>query len=85
MMNWTPSLPQVVLSLCGVDQGIVILPELVVVAPQSVDLRLALAVGTDQALDGVLQLTVERVAGVERGGQVSLHCVCNRKNIRDLP
>jgi len=35
------------------------------VAPEGVDLRLSVAVGADQALDGVRQLLVEGVARVE--------------------
>ncbi len=39
--------------------------EVLMVAPEGVDLRLSVAVGADQALDGVRQLLVEGVARVE--------------------
>ena len=42
--------PEVVLPLGGVDQSVVILPQGVVVPPQSVDLALPLVVGGQQSL-----------------------------------
>ena len=50
-----------------------ILPELVMVRPQPVNLPLPVVVGVDQAHDGVLQLVVEGVTGIVGGVQVVVH------------
>merc|ERR1712080_385479 len=66
-------LPQVVLPLHGGDEGVVVLPESFVVAAQTLDLRLAVIVGPDKSVDGILELVVEVVAGVVGGVQIALH------------
>ena len=50
-----------------------VLPELVVVCSQPVNLLLAVSVGGDQPHDGVLQLVVEGVARIVRGVQIVIH------------
>ena len=50
-----------------------VLPELVVVCSQPVNLLLAVSVGGDQPHDGVLQLVVEGVARIVRGVQIVVH------------
>ena len=50
-----------------------ILPELVVVRPQPVNLPLPVVVGVDQTHDGVLQLVVEGVTRIVGGVQVVVH------------
>ena len=66
-------LPEVILPLHGVLEGLVSLLQLLVVIPERVDLVLPVGVGADQALEGVRQLLVEGVARVERCLQVGLH------------
>ena len=58
-----------------------ILPELVVIRPEPVDLRLPVLVGVDEALEGVAELRVEAVAVVEGGGNVRLELLCSNKQI----
>ena len=69
-------LPETVLPLSGVDQGLVVTLQLVVVPPQSINLTLTLVVGGEEALQSVSQLGVETVPGIEGGGKVILHYVC---------
>ena len=54
-----------------------ILPELVVIRPEPVDLGLPVLVGVDEALEGVAELRVEAVAVVEGGGNVRLELLCS--------
>merc|ERR1711934_666186 len=46
-------------------QSIVVLLQLVVVSPEAVDLGLAVSVGLHQAGEGILQLGLEAIAGIE--------------------
>ena len=58
-----------------------ILSQLVVVRPQTVDLLLPLGVGVDQPHDGVPQLVVEGVAGIVGGIEIVVHpAACKIKN-----
>ena len=72
-------LPEVVLALHGVLEGIVVAPQLVVVAPQRVDLALAVVVGVEQGGQRVLQLRVEAPAVLERRLDLGLHGWRKRK------
>ena len=62
-----------------------ILSQLVVVSPQTVDLLLPLGVGVDQPHDGVPQLVVEGVAGIIGGIEVVVHPVAACKIKTDQP
>ena len=71
----SPLLPEIILPGGGALEGVVILSQLVVVGPQTVDLLLPLGVGVDQPHDGVPQLVVEGVAGIIGCIEVVVHPV----------
>ena len=62
-----------------------ILSQLVVVRPQTVDLLLPLGVGVDQPHDGIPQLVVEGVAGIVGGIEIVVHpAACKIKKLSSL-
>ena len=62
-----------------------ILSQLVVVRPQTVDLLLPLGVGVDQPHDGIPQLVVEGVAGIVGGIEIVVHpAACKIKTVQSL-
>ena len=70
------TLPETVLSLCGVLQSLVVSLQLVVVSSQGLNLTLAIIVSGQQSLQSVSQLGVETVPGIEGGSKIVLHYVC---------
>merc|ERR1711934_821768 len=58
-------LAEIILTGGGHFQSIVVLLQLVVVPPEAVDLGLAVSVGLHQAGEGILQLGLEAIAGIE--------------------
>merc|ERR1711934_38056 len=58
-------LAEIILTGGGHFQSIVVLLQLVVVSPEAVDLGLAVSVGLHQAGEGILQLGLEAIAGIE--------------------
>ena len=75
-MKLSISLPEAVLPLCGVLQSRVVALQLFVVSPQTLNLTLALIVGSQEALESVPQLGVETAPGIEGGSEIVLHYVC---------
>merc|ERR1712037_495425 len=58
-------LAEIILTGGGHFQSIVVLLQLIVVSPKAVDLGLAVSVGLHQAGEGILQLGLEAIAGIE--------------------
>ena len=78
-------LPEIILPGGGALKGVVILSQLVVVSPQTVDLLLPLGVGVDQPHDGVPQLIVEGVTGIVGGIEVVVHpAACKIQTVKSL-
>merc|ERR1711934_28062 len=64
-------LAEIILTGGGHLQSIVVLLQLVVVSPESVDLGLPVVVGLHQAGEGILQLGLEAIAGIEACADVT--------------
>ena len=78
--------PEIVLPGGRALERVVILPQLVVVRPQTVDLLLPVGVGVDEPHDGVPQLVVEGVAGIIGGIEVVVHpaAACKMRTVQSL-
>merc|ERR1719414_2290774 len=78
-------LAEIILTGGGHFQSIVVLLQLVVISPQGVNLGLAVSVSLHQAGEGVLQLGVEAIAGIEACADVTFRHLFWRLRIRRRP